>query len=239
VGELRDRRALKKARTRAHIRAVAQRMFAEGGFDAVTIADVAREADVAVQTVFNHFTTKEELFFDGRLPWVDAPAEAVRTRAPGVSPLTALRRHLVEGAGHFVALHVSQETAAFTAALTACPALAAHEQRVIHEAELRLGAVLAEAWGTDPEPGASTWPAPEIAAPLTAAMWLTASRVIVVEQRRLATERGETGDISAAVRQLLDQVLAGLQSPVGTTAPREESPSVDTGWPPVARRRAG
>ena len=32
----------------------------------MTIADIARESDVAVQTVFNHFATKEELFFDGR-----------------------------------------------------------------------------------------------------------------------------------------------------------------------------
>ena len=68
MGEPKDRRAPKKARTRNHLRTVAQRMFAEGGFDAVTIAEVAREADVAVQTVVNHFPTKEELFFGGRVP---------------------------------------------------------------------------------------------------------------------------------------------------------------------------
>ena len=55
-------------------------MFAERGFEAVTIADVARGADVAVQTVFNHFATKEELFFDGRADWVDGAA-ARRPRA--------------------------------------------------------------------------------------------------------------------------------------------------------------
>jgi AcrR family transcriptional regulator len=237
VGELKDRRAQKKARTREHVRAVAQRMFAEGGFDAVTIADVAREADVAVQTVFNHFATKEELFFAGRLPWVDAPAEAVRTRPAGVSPLTALRRHLVEGAGHFVALHLSQETAAFTAALAACPDLAAYEQRVMYEAELRLGATLAEAWATDPEPGAATQLAPEIAAPLTAAMWLTASRVVVVEQRRLAAERPGTADVAAEVQRLLDQVLATMQTQFGTQLASDRA--ADTGWPPVGMRRAG
>ena len=63
-----DRRARKKAQTRELIRTVAHRLFAERGFDAVTIADIAREADVAVQTVFNHFATKEELFFDGPGP---------------------------------------------------------------------------------------------------------------------------------------------------------------------------
>lgn len=214
-------------------------MFAAGGFDAVTIADVAREAGVAVQTVFNHFATKEELFFDGRLPWIDGPAEAVRARTPGVSPLTALRRHLVEGVGHLVALHLSEEAAALTAALAASADLGAYEQRVIHEAEQRLGAALAEAWATDPEPGGSAWPAPDIAAPLTAAMWLTASRVVLVEQRRLAADHGETADVSAAVERL-DRVLAAMQARFGTgIAAADAGRRADTGWPPVAMRRAG
>ena len=91
MGELNDRRARKKAQTRELVRSVAQRRFDEDGFDAVTIADIARECDVAVQTVFNHFATKEELFYDGRTPWVDGLANAVRARTPSVAPLTALR----------------------------------------------------------------------------------------------------------------------------------------------------
>ena len=41
MGDLKDRRARKKAQTRDLIRTVAQELFAERGFDAVTIADVA------------------------------------------------------------------------------------------------------------------------------------------------------------------------------------------------------
>ena len=69
MSDLTDRRARKKAQTRALIRDTARRLFAERGFEAVTTADVAAAADVAVQTVFNHFSSKEELFFDGRTPW--------------------------------------------------------------------------------------------------------------------------------------------------------------------------
>ena len=58
MGDLKDRRARKKAQTREQILRVAQSLFAEHGFDAVTISDVANGADVAVQTVFNHFATK-------------------------------------------------------------------------------------------------------------------------------------------------------------------------------------
>jgi AcrR family transcriptional regulator len=96
VSDLGCRRAQKKAATRELIRRTAHRLFAEHGFDGITIADVAREAEVAVQTVFNHFATKEELFFDGRVPWVAGPAEAVRNRPAGTSALSALRGYLLE-----------------------------------------------------------------------------------------------------------------------------------------------
>ena len=231
-----DRRAAKKAQTRRHVRDVAQRMFADGGFDAVTIADVAREADVAVQTVFNHFATKEELFFDGRVPWVEGPADAVRRRAPGVSPLTALRRHLVEGAGHFVALHLSREGRSFTTAMAACPALAAHEQRVIQEAERRLGDALAEAWTTDPEPGSPYPSSAPLLAPLTAAVWLAASRVVFVEQRRQASGDEDIAQQVAELERLLDRVLSAMHS---QRPPVLAGSSTDTGWPLVAVRRAG
>jgi AcrR family transcriptional regulator len=242
VGEIVDRRALKKARTREHIRTVAQRLFAEGCFDSVTIAGVAREADVAVQTVFNHFATKEELFFDGRIPWVEGPAEAVRRRTPGTSPLTALREHLVEGAGRFIALLLSAEGRSFCATLAASPALAAYEQRVVQEAEQQLSTALAEAWATDPEPGASLSSAPEIAAPLTAAIWLAATRVVFVEQRRQAAERdAPCGSAVAAVEQLADSVLNEIQAQLGAGVAGARDPvrRTDTGWPPAAIRRAG
>ena len=234
MSETRDRRTLKKAQTRRHIRDVAHRLFADGGFESVTIADVAREADVAVQTVFNHFATKEELFFDGRVPWVEGPADAVRRRPAGVSPLTALRRHLVEGAGHFVALHLSPEGRSFTASVAASPALAAHEQRVIQEAESRLGDALAEAWATDPEPG-SPFPPSSLLARLTAAVWLAASRVVFVEQRRLGSQDEDPARRVAELERLVDQVLSGMHSQRAAAAAGSRT---DTGWPPARIRQA-
>ncbi|SFF50482.1 DNA-binding transcriptional regulator, AcrR family [Blastococcus tunisiensis] len=240
MSEILDRRALKKARTREHIRTVAQRMFAEGGFDAVTIADIARTADVAVQTVFNHFATKEELFFDGRVPWVEGPATAVRDRAPGISPLTALRRHLVEGAGHFVALHLSPEGRSFSAALAACPALAAYEQRIVQDAERTLGEALAEAWATDPEPDAAYLSSSPVAAPLTAAIWLAAARVVFVEQRGGSTPDDCPVECAATVERVLDRVLAGIQSQItAQDAGQPGEPDRTWGRPTRGRSAAG
>ena len=39
-------------------------LFLERGFDAVTVAEVARAADVAEKTVYNYFPTKEDLVYD-------------------------------------------------------------------------------------------------------------------------------------------------------------------------------
>ncbi|MGH3382696.1 MAG: helix-turn-helix domain-containing protein [Actinoallomurus sp.] len=43
----------------------AWRLFADRGFDDVTVTEVAREAQVAKATVFNYFPAKEDLFFPG------------------------------------------------------------------------------------------------------------------------------------------------------------------------------
>jgi AcrR family transcriptional regulator len=227
VSEPTDRRAWKKAQTREHVRTVARQMFAERGFDAVTIADIARQADVAVQTVFNHFPTKEELFFDGRIPWTHGPADAVRNRPPGVTPLHALADHLAQGAGYFVGLHLSPEGRAFTEAVHASPALAAYEQRVLFEAEQQLATALAEAWRTDPEPGLATSPVlfcPRMAAPLAAALWLAVSRVVVVEQRLLMGFADDPDAVAAEVRTLAESLMSGLYAQLGVQPPANVAP---------------
>ncbi len=57
-------REKKKARTRKIISDVSRDLFIKHGYAAVTIADIAAEADVAVTTLFNYFPTKESILFD-------------------------------------------------------------------------------------------------------------------------------------------------------------------------------
>lgn len=76
-------RERKKQQTRAAIAVAALRLFTERGFDAVTVAEVARAADVSVGTVFNYFPAKEDLFFGQMEVFEAALVDAVRARAFG------------------------------------------------------------------------------------------------------------------------------------------------------------
>lgn len=85
-------RERKKRETRQRISDVAMGLFMARGFDNVTVAEVARAADVSVNTVFNYFTTKEDLFADRHDVAVDLPVRTLRAREPGESVVAAFRR---------------------------------------------------------------------------------------------------------------------------------------------------
>jgi AcrR family transcriptional regulator len=84
-------RERKKRATRDAIATTARRLFAERGFDAVTVAEIAAAADVSEKTVFNHFAAKEDLVFAGgdtRLAQLQA---AIAQRPAGTSVLDVFR----------------------------------------------------------------------------------------------------------------------------------------------------
>jgi AcrR family transcriptional regulator len=84
-------RARKKRATRDVIAATARRLFAERGFDDVTVAEVAAAADVSEKTVFNHFSTKEDLAFAGREEGIAQFVAAIAARPPDSSILDVFR----------------------------------------------------------------------------------------------------------------------------------------------------
>jgi len=84
-------RERKKARTRRHIADTAARLFAERGYEHVAVTDVAREAEVAEQTVYNYFPTKEQLVTDREQQIQDGLRDLIRSRPPGVTAAAATR----------------------------------------------------------------------------------------------------------------------------------------------------
>jgi AcrR family transcriptional regulator len=84
-------RERKKQQMRHQLADVAARLFAERGYDAVSVSDVARAAGVSDQTVFNYFPTKPELVLDRAEEIRELYGETVRDRPDGVTPADALR----------------------------------------------------------------------------------------------------------------------------------------------------
>ncbi|WP_051515633.1 TetR/AcrR family transcriptional regulator [Candidatus Blastococcus massiliensis] len=212
MGDLGDRRARKKAATRELIRTTAHRLFAQHGFDTITIADVAREADVVVQTVFNHFATKEELFFDGRAFWVDGPATAVRDRPAGVDVLSALRSHLLRFIATDLGSLCTAEQRGYRATVSASETLRMYERGLVFEAEYRLADALRESWADDAEFGHVVPSDPATSAPLTAALWLAAARVLVVENRLRVADGHPAAEVAANAEELADRLLGRMQA---------------------------
>jgi AcrR family transcriptional regulator len=168
-------RERKKQQTRELIAATARRLFAERGFENVTVARIAREADVAEATVFNYFPTKEDLFYS-------------RLEAFEEELLAAFRDHLLAPKGVFAMNapggddEATEQLHTVTRVITASPALLARERQVFGRYADTLAALIAEE--TEAPPGDVT---PRVAANAL----LGAHRALIdyVRERALAGAR--------------------------------------------------
>jgi len=92
AGGLRDR---KKQRTRQALIGAAMRLYREKGFDGVTVAEIAREADVAPRTFFGYFETKEDVFLGRGDLRLERLVQVIRERDRRKPILTAIQRELL------------------------------------------------------------------------------------------------------------------------------------------------
>jgi AcrR family transcriptional regulator len=89
-----DMRTRKKARTRVAIQDAALDLFAEQGYEATTVEQIALSADVSASTFFRYFGAKADIILndhDTQLPQLCA---AILSQPPEVSDLEAVRRAL-------------------------------------------------------------------------------------------------------------------------------------------------
>ncbi|MEV0587160.1 TetR/AcrR family transcriptional regulator [Nonomuraea sp. NPDC050310] len=145
-------RERKKRETRTRISDVATGLFLAHGFDKVTVADVARAADVSVNTVFNYFGTKEDLFMDRRGEAEDLPSRLVRERRAGEGVVAAFRREFlaaIEARDWRFGLNAGAEV--FGQVIRDSPALTARLRELETEQVERLARTLAEESGAPPD----------------------------------------------------------------------------------------
>jgi AcrR family transcriptional regulator len=92
-------REQKKERTRRHIADTAWTLIADHGFARVTVAEIARTAEVSEATVFNYFATKEDLFFFRLDEYGEGLIRGVAERPAGEGVTAAFRRLLLAQGG--------------------------------------------------------------------------------------------------------------------------------------------
>ena len=90
------RREAHKQATRQALQQAADRLFAERGYAATTVRDIAGAAGVTERTFFRYFTGKEELIIDDALGWLPVLLDAIRDRPDDEDLGTAVRQALLE-----------------------------------------------------------------------------------------------------------------------------------------------
>ncbi|MEU4195064.1 helix-turn-helix domain-containing protein [Kribbella sp. NPDC026611] len=199
------RRERKKLETRRQISDVATRLFLERGFDTVTVAEVARAADVAVQTVFNHFPAKEDLFFDETGWWV-GPAKAIREAPADADPVDVLEAHyLAETRKRFAVGHLATWKQ-FSRTIEGSEALLARRRQTAEQLETMLTEALDE---RSPD---------HLRNRLTAALYAAAQKVLEAELMRNLPDdaspqqlRAGQDDLEKAVAEVFAVLRRGLR----------------------------
>ena len=146
-------RERKKLRTRQLIAETARGLFAERGFDHVTVAEIARAAEVSEQTVFNYFPTKEDLVYWRLETFEEDLLATIHQREPGESVLRAFGRFVLQQRG----LLAEQDPEArgrlveLTRMITDSPALLARERQIFERYTASLAALIADETGAGPD----------------------------------------------------------------------------------------
>jgi AcrR family transcriptional regulator len=146
-------RERKKARTRQLIADTARRLFAERGFDAVPVAEVARAAEVSEATVFNYFPTKEDLVYQGMEAFESELLAAVAGRPAGESVVTAFGRFVLRPRGFLAEPSgpAARDLIAISRMIAASPALLTRERDILARYTRSLAALLAADTGAGPD----------------------------------------------------------------------------------------
>ncbi|TDE30711.1 TetR family transcriptional regulator [Nonomuraea mesophila] len=200
-------RERKKRETRERIADIAMGLFMAKGFDNVTVAEVARAADVSVNTVFNYFSAKEDLFADRQHLAVDHPVQVLREREPGESVVRAFRRDVLHAIGTQdwrYGFNLGADV--FARVVDASPALVARMREVHEQREQALARALADELDTGPG---------DLRPRVVAAHVLTTTRLLTHAsvRRRIAGEEWES--IEPGLRAQAEQAFDLLESGLG------------------------
>jgi len=194
------RRERKKAATRAAVRRAALHLALRDGVEKVTVEQIATEADIALRTFFNYFSSKEEAVVAAAAAGAEALITEFRARPGAESVLRALRQAVLTVVDQSDV--ASRDYVRAMQLIRRTPALLPHQLAVLAAQEKALADAITERLGAGHAP-AGIYPA------LCAATALTALRVVL--GRWLAHAGGlDEAPPMAVLRQEIDQAFAEL-----------------------------
>ncbi|HVG99313.1 MAG TPA: TetR family transcriptional regulator [Miltoncostaeaceae bacterium] len=200
------RRERKKQQTRERIAETARGLFGERGFERVTVAEIAREADVAEQTVYNYFPTKEDLVYWRLESFEEALLGAVRDREPGESMPAAFGRWLLAQRGLLGETPLSPELVALTRMITESPSLLDRERQIFARYADSLAGLIAEETGAAPG---------DVVPVVTANALLGVHRALIDYARRRILEGARNPELKRDVRAQAEAALTALEAGFG------------------------
>jgi AcrR family transcriptional regulator len=201
-------RERKKQQTRELIAETARRLFGERGFERVTVAEIARAADVSEQTVFNYFQTKEDLVYWRLGSFEEEMLATIRERERGESVLAAFGRFVRQPRGLLGTPdpEAREQLAALTRMITDSPALLAREQQIFAGYTRSLAALIADELPAD---------ARDVEPWVAANAIMGVHRSLVGYSRRRIVEGARQSRLARDVRAHADRALALLEGGLG------------------------
>jgi AcrR family transcriptional regulator len=214
-------REMKKEQTRQLIADTAWRLFADRGFDQVSVAEVAREAQVAVATVFNYFPSKEDLFYGRLEAFGTRLTDAISAREPGEPVLAAFRRSLLADGGLLAQVEAGDPQAlarlrTINRVIAASPTLLARQQEAITHNADSLAALLA---------AETRAPADDLRPQVAANALMGVQRALTDYVRRRILADDELARLAADVRKLSTEAFALLEHGLPDYAAKPSDPA--------------
>jgi AcrR family transcriptional regulator len=200
-------RERKKRETRQRISDVATGLFMIHGFDQVTVADVARASDVSVNTVFNYFGAKEDLFLDRQNVAEELPVKVIRERRPGESAVAAFRRDFLDALDHRDWRYgLNEGSDVFTRMVEASPSLTARLREMHAHREEVLARALADELHADDD---------DLTPRLVAMQLLNTTNVLTRHAVRRVTAGESWSDIAPDLREQAEAAFDLLERGIG------------------------
>ena len=178
------------------IRRTALTLFAERGFDAVSVQDIADAVGMSARTFFRYFASKDDVLLEYVRSLEDSLCAALRARPAGEGAVTALRAAYIETST--VAPGQHDAVVARARVLDAAPALRARAHGEWTFGSREMARLLADRMGLDPVTDQR---------PLVIAAAMSAAAVTAWDYW---LQTGAAGDPSDAITGALDLVTRGV-----------------------------